>query len=84
MAKRLKPGQLCTIYGKWWNPHKRTVENHIGHVYRCKKAATYCGCEECKRVNKDKGCLLSYNSVIPAEEACFKFFGFSCYPVLVK
>lgn len=89
MAKKLKPGQLCTIYGKWWNPHKRTVENHTKHVYRCKKArinhrGTYAACEECKKVNKDKGYLLSYNSVYPAEKTCFKFFGFSCYPVLVK
>lgn len=88
MAKQLKPGQLCTIYGKWWNPLKRTVENHTKHVYRCKKVKimsnTFSACEECKRVNKNKDCLLSYNSVSPAELTCFKLFGRFNYPVLVK
>lgn len=82
--KRLKPGQLCTIYGVQWNAQKKNWENHIKHVYRCKKATAFTVCTECIKANKDKGCVLQYYSIYHSARICVKFFGPQNYPVLVK
>lgn len=82
--KRLKPGQLCTIYGVRWNPQKRTVEKGTKNVYRCKKATAFTVCTECIKANKDECCVLHYNGVTHSARTCIGIFGLGNYPVLVK
>lgn len=84
MTKILKPGQLCTIYGKCYDSITQTTRKTNRHVYRCKKAIMGIGtCSECVKVNRCF-CILSYNNVLPAMSVCRRMFGAKKYPVLVK
>ena len=74
MAKRLKPGQICTI---------------DKHVYRCKKATTEYICADCREANRGN-CVFELNPTFERETIwapqlkCIGIFGVYNYPVLVK
>ena len=84
MTKILKPGQLCTIYGKRYDQITQTVRKTDKHIYRCKKATMGIGtCSECIKINGNF-CVLSHNHVMAALSVCRRMFGALKYPVLVK